>query len=171
MFNTADTLPIDKTELYTVLNEQLSALLADEKDIIANMSNFTSLLYHSIKDINWLGFYILKDGELVLGPFQGKPACIRIAIGQGVCGTAAKKKETVIVQNVHEFDGHITCDTVSNSEIVVPIINKKQIFGVLDIDSPNFDRFDEDDKIGLERLINTLIDKSNLNRVDDYFLF
>ena len=171
MFDTIDSLPENKNELYIVLDEQLTALLGDEKDIIANMSNFTSLLYHSIKDINWLGFYILKDGELVLGPFQGKPACIRIAIGQCVCGTAAKKQETLIVHNVHEFDGHIACDTASKSEIVIPIINKKQIFGVLDIDSPNFDRFDEDDKIGLERLINTLIDKSNLNRVDDFFLF
>ncbi|MBN1406951.1 MAG: GAF domain-containing protein [Calditrichaceae bacterium] len=135
------------------------------------MANFTSLLYHSLKDINWLGFYLYKGGELVLGPFQGKPACIRIAVGQGVCGTAAKKQETIIVNNVHEFDGHITCDMASNSEIVIPIMYKKKIYGVLDIDSPEFTRFDDDDKAGLEKLIATLKKKSDLDKETDYFMF
>lgn len=171
MFTTNDSLPENKKEFYIALNNQLKALIGDEKDIIANMSNFTSLLYHSLKKINWLGFYIFKSGELVLGPFQGKPACIRIAIGQGVCGTAAKKKEILIVNNVHEFEGHIACDTASKSEIVIPILKDKQIFGVLDIDSPEFDRFDEDDKIGLEQLVKSIIGKSNLDHVDDFFLF
>ena len=171
MLNLSDSLPENKKELYKVLNDQLIALFGDEKEVIANMANFTSLLYHSLKDINWLGFYLLKNGELVLGPFQGKPACIRIAIGQGVCGMAAKKKETIIINNVHEFKGHITCDIASNSEIVIPILHKKKIFGVLDIDSPNYTRFDEDDKAGLEKLIDTLKKKSDLTKETDYFTF
>lgn len=165
------SLPDKKKDLYTLLNNQLTALIGDEKDVIANMANFTSLLYHSLKDINWLGFYLYKGGELVLGPFQGKPACIRIAVGQGVCGTAAKKQETIIVNNVHEFDGHITCDMASNSEIVIPIMYKKKIYGVLDIDSPEFTRFDDDDKAGLEKLIATLKKKSDLDKETDYFMF
>ncbi|MEJ2546044.1 MAG: GAF domain-containing protein, partial [Calditrichaceae bacterium] len=151
-----ESLPEDKKELYALLNKQLIALIGDEKDVIANMANFTSLLYHSLKDINWLGFYLYKGGELVLGPFQGKPACIRIVIGQGVCGLAAKKQETIVVNNVHEFEGHITCDVASNSEIVIPIVYKKKIYGVLDIDSPSFTRFDDDDKAGLEQMVVTL---------------
>ena len=165
------SLPEDKKELYALLDKQLIALIGDEKDAIANMANFTSLLYHSLNEINWLGFYLYKGGELVLGPFQGKPACIRITLGQGVCGTAAKKQETVVVNNVHEFEGHITCDIASNSEIVVPILHKKKIYGVLDIDSPSYTRFDEDDKIGLEKLVATLKKKSDLDKETDYFMF
>lgn len=166
-----DSLPENKKELYKVLNDQLIVLIGEEKDVIANMANFCSFLFHSLKDLNWLGFYIYKDGELVLGPFQGRPACIRIAIGQGVCGTAAKKMETIVVNNVHEFEGHITCDVASNSEIVIPIVHKKKIYGVLDIDSPNYARFDEDDKAGLEKLVATLKKKSDLDKKSDYFIF
>jgi L-methionine (R)-S-oxide reductase len=166
-----ESLPAEKQELYKVLNDQLTALIGDEKDTIANMANFSSHIYHSLKDINWLGFYILKDGELVLGPFQGKPACIRIAVGQGVCGTAAKNEETIIVNNVHEFEGHITCDIASNSEIVVPIMYKNKVYGVLDIDSPKRGRFDEQDQAGLETIIKTLVSKSNLDKEAEYFTF
>ena len=166
-----DSLPENKKELYKILNDQLTLLIGEEKDVIANMANFTSLLYHSLKDINWLGFYLYKGGELVLGPFQGRPACIRIAVGQGVCGTAAKTLETIVVNNVHEFEGHITCDVASNSEIVIPILYMKKLYGVLDIDSPSFTRFDNDDKAGLEQLVATLKKKSDLDKEADYFMF
>ena len=112
-----------KAALYASVVAQTRALLEGERDAIANFANTTSLLYHSLPDLNWVGFYLLKDGELVVGPFQGKPACVRIALGKGVCGTAAARRATVIVKNVHEFDGHIACDSASNSEIVVSIRN------------------------------------------------
>jgi L-methionine (R)-S-oxide reductase len=141
-----------KTELYQLLAAQLRSLIAGEHDFIANAANFSSLLYHSLPDLNWAGFYLHKDGELVLGPFQGKPACIRIAIGKGVCGTAAEQRQTILVDNVHDFPGHIACDSDSNSEIVVPLIVGDQLIGVLDLDSPSFARFDEDDAAGLNEL-------------------
>jgi L-methionine (R)-S-oxide reductase len=142
-----------KTELYDQLASQLSILLAGECDLIANAANFAALIFHSLPDLNWAGFYFLKDGELVLGPFQGQPACVRIAFGKGVCGTAAAKRETVVVPNVHEFPGHIACDSASNSEIVVPIFKDERLIGVLDLDSPSIGRFDNDDAGGLRRLI------------------
>src|SRR6266540_5009396 len=124
--------PVSKAELYADLQSQLRSLLADERDFIANAANLSSLLYHSLPDLNWAGFYLSKGEELVLGPFQGKPACVRIPIGKGVCGTAAEQRETILVDNVHDFPGHIACDSASNSEVVVPLIKHEQLLGVLD---------------------------------------
>ena len=146
-----------KRDLYDQLASQLSSLLAGERDLIANAANFAALIFHSLPDLNWAGFYFAKDGELVLGPFQGKPACIRIKIGQGVCGTAAAKCATTIVPNVHEFPGHIACDNASNSEIVVPLLKGERFIGVLDLDSPQLSRFDAEDAAGLEALVRILL--------------
>jgi L-methionine (R)-S-oxide reductase len=146
-----------KRELYDQLASQLSSLLAGERDLIANAANSSSLIFHSLPDLNWAGFYFAKDGELVLGPFQGKPACVRIKIGQGVCGAGAAKRETVIVPNVHEFPDHIACDSNSNSEIVVPLMKGSRLIGVLDLDSPLPSRFDGDDAAGLETLVRILL--------------
>lgn len=151
-----------KFELYEQLASQLSALLAGERDLVANAANFSSLLFHSLPDLNWAGFYFVKDDELVLGPFQGQPACVRIKIGQGVCGTGAAKCETVIVSNVHEFPGHIACDSASNSEIVVPLLKGSKLIGVLDLDSPHFQRFDDQDARGLESLVRILLATTNV---------
>ena len=146
-----------KRELYDQLASQLSSLLAGERDLVANAANFSSLVFHSLPDLNWAGFYFAKDDELVLGPFQGQPACVRIRVGQGVCGAGASKCETVIVPNVHEFPGHIACDSASNSEIVVPLMKGKRLIGVLDLDSPLPARFDQDDAAGLESLVGILL--------------
>lgn len=146
-----------KPALYAEIAAQVQALTAGEPDLIANLANTAALLYHSMPDLNWLGFYLLKDGELVVGPFQGKPACVRIAMGKGVCGTAAARRAPVIVANVHEFDGHIACDTASNSEIVVPIVRGTELIGVLDVDSPKFARFDAQDQAGLEKVVAVLL--------------
>jgi GAF domain-containing protein len=132
-------------------------LIAGERDWIANLANSAALLYHSLPDLNWAGFYLLKEGELVVGPFQGKPACVRIALGKGVCGTAAERRTTQLVRDVHEFPGHIACDAASNSEIVVPMIRNGELLGVLDLDSPKLARFDEQDREGLERFVATLL--------------
>jgi GAF domain-containing protein len=137
---------------YSELASQLRSLLDGEQDLIANAANAASLLFHSLPDLNWAGFYFYKDGELVLGPFQGQPACVRIALGKGVCGTAAAQRETVVVPNVHEFPGHIACDSASNSEIVIPLVKDDRLLGVLDLDSPSFGRFDDEDARGLESL-------------------
>ena len=150
-----------KAELYDQLAAQLSSLLEGERDLIANAANFSSLVFQSLPDLNWAGFYFAKDGQLVLGPFQGKPACVRIRVGQGVCGAGAAKGETVIVPNVHEFPGHIACDSASNSEIVVPLMKDSQLIGVLDLDSPLIGRFDAADAEGLERLTRILVTGSN----------
>ena len=146
-----------KSETYDQLALQLSSLLAGERDLIANAANFSSLIFHSLPDLNWAGFYLVKDGELVLGPFQGQPACVRIKLGQGVCGAGAAKCETVIVPNVHEFPGHIACDSASNSEIVVPLMKDSRLLGVLDLDSPLTSRFDRADAAGLEKLVGILL--------------
>jgi len=146
-----------KRELYDQLASQLSSLLAGERDLIANAANFSSLVFHALPDLNWAGFYFAKDDELVLGPFQGQPACVRIRVGQGVCGVGASKCETVIVPNVHEFPGHIACDSASNSEIVVPLTKGERLIGVLDLDSPLPARFDQDDAAGLESLVRILL--------------
>ena len=151
-FQIAKTEIASKAELYADLQSQLRALLEGETDFIANAANFSSLLYHSLPDVNWAGLYLLKGDELVLGPFQGKPACVRIAIGKGVCGTAAEQRQTILVDNVHEFPGHIACDGASNSEIVVPLIDREQLIGVLDLDSPSVGRFDDEDAKGLNEL-------------------
>ena len=149
--------PGSKSELYAQLAAQLSSLLAGERDLIANTANLSSLVFHSLPDLNWAGFYFEKEGELVLGPFQGQPACVRVALGHGVCGTAAAKRATTIVSNVHEFPGHIACDSASNSEIVVPLIKGERLLGVLDLDSPKLSRFDEEDAAGLEVLVKILL--------------
>ena len=146
-----------KIDRYDQLASQLSSLLAGERDLVANAANFSSLVFHALPDLNWAGFYFAKDDELVLGPFQGQPACVRIRVGQGVCGAGASKCETVIVPNVHEFPGHIACDSASNSEIVVPLMKGERLIGVLDLDSPLPARFDQDDAAGLESLVRILL--------------
>lgn len=140
-----------KTELYTQLLPQLKSLLQGETDPVANMANFAAVLYHNLPQINWAGFYVLKGNELVLGPFQGKPACVRLPRGRGVCWAAAEKRQTVIVPDVHAFAGHIACDSASQSEIVVPILKDGEVWGVLDVDAPVKARFDEVDKDFLEQ--------------------
>ena len=146
-----------KPALYNELQRELGALIAGEPDFIANLANSAALLYHSLPGLNWAGFYLLKQGELVVGPFQGKPACVRIALGKGVCGTAAAERKTQLVRDVHEFPGHIACDAASNSEIVVPMIRNGELLGVLDLDSPSVARFDQDDRVGLEKFVATLL--------------
>lgn len=144
---------ISKAELYRELAQQLAGLLEGERDPIANAANTAALLYHTLSDLNWAGFYFLhKTNELVLGPFQGKPACVRIAVGQGVCGTAVARRESVLVADVFAFPGHIACDSASRSELVVPLIAGDRILGVLDLDSPHPSRFDPEDQAGIERL-------------------
>ena len=133
--------------------ETVKAFLDGEPNMIANLANVSAIINEYVKDINWAGFYLMEDKELVLGPFQGKPACIRIPIGRGVCGTTAQRKETIIVENVHQFPGHIACDAASNSEIVIPSMNDGEVFGVLDIDSPEFNRFTELEKKYLEEVV------------------
>ena len=147
-----------KADMYSHLASQLRSLLEGERDFIANAANVTSLLYHALPDLNWAGFYLLKEGELVLGPFQGKPACVRIAMGKGVCGTAAQQRQTILVDNVHEFPGHIACDSESNSEIVLPLVKDGELLGVLDLDSPVLGRFDEQDARGLNELAAIFLD-------------
>ena len=137
---------------YALLRSQLTALIGDETDALANASNFVGLLFNALDDINWLGIYVLRDDELVLGPFQGKPACVHIPLGSGVCGTAAATLETQLVPDVHAFPGHIVCDADSRSEIVVPLMVGGQLIGVLDIDSPSLDRFSAADQEGIESL-------------------
>ena len=141
---------------YALLESQFAALADSEPDALANAANFIALLYNAIDDVNWLGIYVLRGGELVLGPFQGKPACVRIPVGRGVCGTAVEKRQTQRVRDVHEFPGHIACDADSRSEIVVPMFVDGRLVGVLDIDSPVVDRFSADDQQGIERLCGTL---------------
>lgn len=142
-----------KTEIYENLLPQITSLLGMETDAVANMANVSAALFNGLPDLNWAGFYILRGEELILGPFQGKPACVRIKIGRGVCGTAAQTGQTQVVKDVHEFPGHIACDSASKSEIVVPIFKDKQVWGVLDIDSPVEHRFDADDQQYLEKVV------------------
>lgn len=137
---------------YTLLDSQLRALLVDETDALASASNFVALLYNAMDDINWLGIYVLRGDELVLGPFQGKPACVHLRVGSGVCGTAAETLQTQRVADVHQFEGHIACDADSRAEIVVPLVSNSKLIGVLDIDSPTPDRFSEADEAGVEKL-------------------
>jgi L-methionine (R)-S-oxide reductase len=141
-----------KTEFYQDLAAQLSALLGDERNRIANAANMSAFLFMSVPDLNWAGFYFIQDGELVVGPFQGKPACVRIAVGDGVCGTAVKERRSILVEDVHAFPGHIACDAGSESELVVPLFKDGAIIGVLDLDSPRLARFDADDQAGMEAL-------------------
>ncbi len=140
---------------YALLDRQLVALVGDETDRLANAANFVALLYQALDDVNWLGIYVLRGDELVLGPFQGLPACVHISMGKGVCGTAAASRSTQRVPDVHAFPGHIACDAASRSELVVPLLAGDALFGVLDIDSPSLDRFSEADQSGVEQLCRT----------------
>jgi GAF domain-containing protein len=140
---------------YKLLDSQLSSLLADEPDALASAANFVGLLFNALADINWLGIYVLRGDELVLGPFQGQPACVHIPVGAGVCGVAAATGETQRIADVHEFPGHIVCDAASRSEIVVPLVVNGSLVGVLDLDSPSLDRFTADDQQGFEKLCQT----------------
>src|SRR5262252_7946587 len=142
----------DPATAYTELARDLRALLAGERDLVANAANTAALIYGALPELNWAGFYLYKSGELVLGPFQGKPACVRIALGKGVCGTAAARRETVLVEDVHAFPGHIACDSASNSEVVIPLLRDGLLLGVLDLDSPKRARFGASDARGLETL-------------------
>ena len=142
-----------KSEQYKLINAQLECLIEGIPHRIANMANASALLYLSLEDLNWAGFYLMEDGKLVLGPFQGKTACIEICVGKGVCGTAVERDEIMLVEDVHQFPGHIACDSASNSEIVLPIHADGEIIGVLDIDSPSLARFDLEDKEGLAEFV------------------
>jgi GAF domain-containing protein len=153
-------LPADKSAAYAELAQALRALLEGERDLVANAANMAALLFWSLPDLNWAGFYLVEAerGDLLLGPFQGKPACVRIPVGRGVCGTSAARRATVVVPDVHAFPGHIACDSASNSEIVVPVIRGGTLLGVLDLDSPLHARFDEADARGLEVLVRILVE-------------
>lgn len=152
----------DKKAGYERLATELHSLLAGESDSIANAANTSALLFDALPEVNWVGFYFMRSGELVVGPFQGKPACVRIAVGRGVCGTAAAKRETIIVPDVNAFPGHIACDSASRSEVVVPLIVGEHLVGVLDLDSARLTRFDETDARGLERLAAIFLQASRL---------
>ena len=162
--NNALTAP-NKTELYADLNKQLKSLLDGERDFIANAANFSALLFNLLPDLNWAGFYLMRGDELILGPFQGKPACVRIPVHpspRGVCGNTAFHRRTFLVPNVHEFPGHIACDSASNSEVVIPILNGDHVVGVLDLDSPILNRFATQDQSGLELMVATFIAATDL---------
>lgn len=152
---------MDKEAFYTKLAEELAALLAGERDLIANAANTAALLYQRMEAVNWAGFYFRHGDQLVLGPFQGQPACTRIAMGRGVCGTAAARRETIVVPDVHAFPGHIACDPASKAEVVVPILRDDQVVGVLDIDSPELGRFDATDGRGVERVVAVLLEATH----------
>lgn len=158
---------LSKADLYRELNAQVAALVAGEPSGLANAANLCALLHQLLPELNWAGFYFLQGGELVLGPFQGKVACVRIAIGRGVCGTAAQRRETLIVPDVHAFPGHIACDEASASEIVVPLIKAGRLLGVLDLDSPRAARFDREDAAGLEAAVELMLRGSEFGRVTD----
>lgn len=147
-----------KSAMYADLAEQMIGLLHVERNLIANAANFAALVWHAVPDLNWCGFYLSDGDELVVGPFQGKPACVRIAFGKGVCGSAAAARETLVVEDVHAFDGHIACDAASHSEIVVPLVLGTRLIGVWDADSPLPARFDDEDRAGMERLCAIFID-------------
>ncbi len=154
-----------KPALYRDLAASLASLLDGETDALANLSNATALLSGALDRINWCGFYLLRGGELVLGPFQGKPACVRITLGKGVCGTAAARRETLVVPDVNAFPGHIACDAGSRSEIVVPIFAGGALYGVLDVDSPETNRFDGEDRAGLEEFVSALVPRISWARL------
>jgi L-methionine (R)-S-oxide reductase len=156
-----------KNQLYQQICEQLSELLGDEKNFIANAANTSALLFQSLPDVLWVGFYIAEGKELVLGPFQGKPACARLPFGKGVCGTAAAKRKTVVVPDVNRFSGHIACDIASQSEIVVPLLNWGKVLGVLDIDSATANRFDDDDREGIESVVAVFLASQVTNDMPD----
>lgn len=156
---------VSGAERYRVLEESLIALLDGESDALANLANAAGLLAGSLDRVNWCGFYLLRGEDLVLGPFQGKPACVRIPLGQGVCGTAAARRETLVVPDVNRFPGHIACDAASRSEIVVPILENGVLRGVLDVDAPEPARFDDEDRVGLERYVEVLVPRIDWQRI------
>jgi GAF domain-containing protein len=155
------TAGLGKAAAYRELKDQLAALYLGERDGLANAANLSAVLYQSLPELNWAGFYFLRGTELVLGPFQGKVACVRIALGHGVCGTAAERRQTVVVPDVHAFPGHIACDAASRSEIVVPLLQNGRLLGVLDLDSPRRERFDQDDAAGLQALVDLFLHSSD----------
>jgi len=160
MFEATVVTSASKSDFYADLNKQLGGLLASERDLMANAANFSSLVFLLLDNLNWAGFYFSRGNDLVLGPFQGKPACVRIPVQpspRGVCGNAAFHRKTFVVENVHEFPGHIACDSASNSEIVIPLIVDDVVLGVLDIDSPLLARFDDEDRVGLEAMVATFV--------------
>ena len=157
------------SELYRNLIEQYKSLIEGEKDFFVNASNLNALLFNQIDNINWVGFYMNDGSQLVLSTFQGKPACRRIEIGRGVCGKCAAHRKTLIVDNVHNFEGHIACDSASNSEITIPLILNNELYGVFDLDSPIFSRFTVDDNNGLEDLLKILINGSDMNKLKNYY--
>ena len=165
MFVAQRSADLSKPDAYRELNAQLAALFADERDGLANCANLAALLYELLPDLNWAGFYFLRGDQLVLGPFQGRVACVRIALSRGVCGTAARERRTVVVPDVHAFPGHIACDERSRSEIVVPLLRANDRLGVLDLDSPREARFDQEDANGLEKSVKLLLDQSDLSRL------
>lgn len=156
-----------KPQQYGELALQLTALLAGEADGLANCANTAALLYQVLPDLNWAGFYFMRGGELVLGPFQGKVACVRIALERGVCGTSARERRVVVVPDVHAFPGHIACDSASRSELVVPLLQGGNVLGVLDLDSPTPARFEQDDADGLSRVVEILLERSDMSRLCD----
>jgi GAF domain-containing protein len=158
VFQTAPLHTADKPALYLELADQARGLLHGERDRTANAANFAALVYHALPDLNWAGFYFFDGAELVVGPFQGKPACVRIALGKGVCGTAAATRQTQVVADVDAFPGHIPCDSASRSEIVIPLYDGERLIGVWDVDSPRLARFDESDRAGMERLAGVFVD-------------
>lgn len=165
MFEARAISPARKAEFYRDLCEQLTALLDGERDPIANGANASALLFQLMPDLNWAGFYFVRGNELVLGPFQGKPACVRIAIGRGVCGTAVMRGESVLVEDVHAFPGHIACDAASRSELVVPLKKGATILGVIDLDSPVPARFDAEDQSGIESVAAVYLSASDITAV------
>ena len=161
MFATRDIQTENKPGFHAELAAQLDALLTGERDWLANLANTAALIFHTLPDLNWAGFYLWRGNELVLGPFQGKPACVRIAPGRGVCGGAVAQRRSLVVADVHEFPGHIACDAASRSELVVPMLRGERVIGVLDLDSPFPGRFDEADRMGCERLVAILLAASD----------
>ena len=154
---------LSKAETYREISVQLTGLFSGERNGLANASNLCALLYQMLPDVNWVGFYFLRDGELVLGPFQGKVACVRIPLGRGVCGTAAQSREILLVPDVNDFPGHIACDAASRSEIVLPLVKDGRLLGVLDLDSPRLARFDQQDRSGLAAAVEVLLQSSDLS--------
>jgi GAF domain-containing protein len=158
MFQSSPLHAADKPELYLELADQARGLLHGERDRTANAANFAALVYHALPDLNWAGFYFFDGAELVVGPFQGKPACVRIGLGKGVCGTAAATRQTQVVADVDAFPGHIPCDSASRSEIVIPLYEGERLIGVWDVDSPKLARFDAHDRAGMERLASIFVE-------------
>jgi L-methionine (R)-S-oxide reductase len=158
---------LSKAGTYREISMQLAGLFSGERNGLANAANMCALLYQMLPDVNWVGFYFMQGGELVLGPFQGKVACVRIALGRGVCGTAAERREILVVPDVNEFPGHIACDAASRSEIVLPLVQDGRLLGVLDLDSPKLSRFDHEDRDGLQAAANLLLSSSQLGKLAD----